>query len=981
MDRLGFDRTMILRTVVLFMGFTAAACGGDDDTAGNFTVLDKGEGEANVESLFPLRDGMFFRFGRFFGIEEENDASNALIRGPFEMEGRSVYRLLVQRQNNVFLHGESYQVEDEHGVWLVGGTEDGMLPSGILTVPAKVKLGKKWKSSPGGSYQEFTFEVTDRSVLPWHDGEEVVFWEIGQIFEGETEPSVYRVYAEGWGQVSVANRSSADRSDAYGYAIHQSIALEHERAAIAVPEIALQPATPHELPLNPGGITPLDQLRGIRSRDGTQTHVSVAGIIIFVSGGVDTGSGANLTYFAGDGTGPGTLETTAFSRWMEPRLESLNDVGFAGRYRLFGLFGNAIYTAAGLFASTTDHLFYENAAGGVSGFRAALPKHGVTNATTFLSEETVVAPGLESVKGQIWGGHGFEGVPRVLQGPAAGDTRYYGLRADPRYVAELWTAETEDITYGKFSRPGRYVDKALEAASTLTTEEGDVHYLVAASGFIERISFGADGTQREFLGRAQVPVGQTLTGAIELGDGYLLLATHDPATEQELLWYGKAPPTPIPSPPSSTVSIEAWGFDMRVCWGQTDGALDATRWILGGVPALAVVPAGEGCALILRDLAERPKPEGDLDYAPGWNVVEGPVPGVGRVKGMPGDGPARGFAPIASGEHAWRKGGGFFQSPSRPSPDSSAAFGPGGMALGKPGMDSNPTLPPVVGLVGNGVWIEGAHFPVLETDGTMTLLSGIALAGPEPKHFLYNEDIGAGTTQVALRALNSGGLLISNMSVLRASEHLGLGILRPDGSLEELEHPAGTTPMVERANGELCGTRLESNTQFLYCATPAGLVREAATMETAVLVDLYNVPSPISALIDDRLVVMQGDVGELHIADFETLEVRSYATPTGFESGFQVQDAHVGADGILYGKLVTLNLSDFVVGAFTAEGFRPARDIVDVKAFFADPAEASGKDVHGIVVGETLVHLQATAIGARDEIIRVPRAMWDAALN
>lgn len=387
-----------LPLVALLGLLLGAGCGGDDDdAAGDFTIVEEGDGPANTLPLRTLSNGDRFGVGRFFGAGGDNDGRAVITRGPFQMGDFEVYRDILDSQRAASLNAEIFHVEDENGVWLVGGSEDGLLPGGILTVPATVRLGMRWKSSPGSSFEDYTFEVTDRLVLDSDLGQDSVLWQIGQIFEGDTGPTVYRWYAEGWGQLHVSNEAAGEPQNFTSG--ERLVPGAPVREAALLTEFDLTPAGQHDLSLRGDDDHRLSFMRGIRSVDGARTNLSFVGNI----DSQNSGLGTAFTYAAGDGSAPGFFARRAFASWNEPLLESRSTVAFAGYYDYLDVVGNAIYTAAGLFASTTDHLFFENAAGGVNGFRADIPQHTGNTGVTFLAEETVVTPGFTSLKGQLWG--------------------------------------------------------------------------------------------------------------------------------------------------------------------------------------------------------------------------------------------------------------------------------------------------------------------------------------------------------------------------------------------------------------------------------------------------------------------------------------------------------------------------------------------------------------------------------------------------
>jgi hypothetical protein len=960
---------MRLWMVCILLTLGGACDCGSSGAPGDFVVLDEGDGPANEEPLFFLADGEVFNSFVNFQATLTVGERDSLIRGPFDMDGHRIFRGIQSTNEAIPTLDETFLSQDEDGVWLAGSVADGLLPSSVLLVPSTVRVGKRWRSTPGSSYSTYTFEVLDRYLAPGSMGEEIVVWEIAQFIDDSDEPDFYRYYAEGWGLLAVSDQpSSFERVDSKA----RMVRLGADDELLELPDLELVPGSVHEIELQPHGEviadSQLDILRGIRSSDDKRTHLSFIGHISGGPGSTANRGGASLmlTYSAGDGSEAGDFNYAPFYVWPDPLLDAWDPVGFDGRYSVAETYGNALYTEAGLFASTADRLLFENISGGINaGDRA---------------EETLVAPGFDpDVQARIWESSGLQG--RILQGPAGhtGDI-YYGLvdafdqnGASQRWYSTLWSTAIHDLGLTKVHEEAHLVDVLPQPVSTLTSTEGDVHYAVSPSGVIERISFGPDGTRRDLLGRAQVPAGQTLRAAVELGDGYLALVTRSTSSNEQFLWTAKAAAA-VPEPESKAIFVTEEGLDARVCWGESSQKLDVEGWSLGGVPALSVLPLANHCALIVRDLAARPIPaEAERrPYIHGWGVVEGPVPGVGLVRALY-DTAAIELSPqnptASDNENAWLLGGGFIERTSNsPFADMEPQFFRRGMLDGgSPAFTNLGTFPAHAGTAGEGIWMEGARALALDETGTTLREEGYGLGGPSPHFFPYAD--GFTGPQQAIHSLQQGGLLVP-ASVLADSTHDGLAKLRPDGSIEEIEHPADGTPFVELSNGDLCGMRPGNSGNNLYCASPEGVVREAPIAAGFVSVRELSYSTP---LYDDRYSVMVTADKSVVTVDWQELSIALYPMPAGLQQPFDVRGGHIGADGQLYAAVFSDNAS-FFYALFAPDGLIRIDDMIELRSFYAEPSDAHPEKISGVRVGEDMVYLSDVSFS-----YRIPRAIWDAA--
>ena len=165
--------------------------------------------------LFPVASGARWTFTRT-SLSGGAARVFGLVRGLVELaHGRVAYRYLSRPTTGdaqVEALEETWLSSRGDGIWLEGGVRDGLLPHGVMLVPSEVRVGMKWRSSPGGSYQPYTFEVVSRTERATALGEHTVLWVTAQL-TSEGERGVHRMYAEGFGLVGVHSEAAGPFGD------------------------------------------------------------------------------------------------------------------------------------------------------------------------------------------------------------------------------------------------------------------------------------------------------------------------------------------------------------------------------------------------------------------------------------------------------------------------------------------------------------------------------------------------------------------------------------------------------------------------------------------------------------------------------------------------------------------------------------------------------------------------------------------------
>ncbi len=175
--------------------------------------------------------------------------------------------------------------------------------------------------------------------------------------------------------------------------------------------------------------------------------------------------------------------------------------------------------------------------------------------------------------------------------------------------------------------------------------------MVSPGGNVDRMVLGEQGWQRQPLASVALPFGHSgFVGAFAIpglqgaGERLLLFTrvfppwtfTFDDGTAEEtvqpmtLAWTAPIPEkAPVrPWLGALAVTAEKIGADVRVCWPAA-GEPEVEGWTLGGAPPQQVVPHFDNHQCVALFRAHSAAVAAD---EPGGMVVEGPVPGVGRVR-------------------------------------------------------------------------------------------------------------------------------------------------------------------------------------------------------------------------------------------------------------------------------------------------------------------------------------------------------------
>jgi len=934
----------------------SVSCGGDDGTAdggggptGAFEVLAEGTGDANDAPLQPMRSGSVLLF------------NGAVVRPPVALaSGRIAYRYITQPntqtgETNVPVPGESYYSVDERGIWFEGDTRYGMIGDSILLVPHEVRVGMRWRS--GGGETARTYEVTARREQPSTLGL-TTFWTIEQ----QTEPPVYRLYAEGWGVLAAAVGYEPDIPQIYS-SLRAVTGTDPEPARSTGPALTLTPVEGvYEGILNQIRV---DSVRAVRYYDGgVVTIMNIMG----TGRGVGRPDGVYTTELAERGMAIHIASATTAS--VLPMGTAVPDQGIGASYwygpgSLFGL-GNVRFLDGAPYWTVDETFIFENAIGGLGGVHL----HGYGGAPQVIDELPLVEPihgyGAAASARPIWGSfphdRSNDGRRRTLFGDGADDDHIpFALIYDR--IGSMWFGSLESLPESRYIRVGDFVEAfpdayaprggySRKAALHTTTADGSQsHFLTSPGGIIDRIVVDRAGARRERVGRVELPAGHLLQAVAESVDGGLVVFTYTPDLPRPLtqVWRTEAGGAE-PVAPAPFVSLEWSHWDLRVCWPATAERLDGTGWRLGPAPAAAVVSVADNCALVVRDLEATPI-RASFESPDGWQVFEGDVPGVGHLRASEhGVGNGGTVAPTGG---TWLAAGGVIGN--------GVYFAPGGVLRGEPPFGGGA----LVDQAGAGMWggTSLMDFPDGHCDPSTCVpdtLLGFVLSGPAPLFFPVLDGLPPPPAPV-----RGGGVIVSGIRV-GSDEYENPVHLRADGTATPLSLPSvyeSGSFMLIRASGEVCGLGTKAaGGEFVFCAAADGsaLREAAATMG----------PQPTAGngwqMFDDAtaFVVAPGAAGgdTLWLLDLDALESREYPGSISLRaiSGFSL-----GADGIIYGS------ANSIPGAFRAAGFIPLSDIYDVDALF-QPGIADG-ELTWFTVGPDVV-----TITHGFHTLRVPRARWDA---
>jgi hypothetical protein len=356
------------------------------------------------------------------------------------------------------------------------------------------------------------------------------------------------------------------------------------------------------------------------------------------------------------------------------------------------------------------------------------------------------------------------------------------------------------------------------------------HLFNGADGTVDELTITSDGATLTRVADLDLPEGHELVGALPDGANQLLVFTvqgrgdfvggsREPEMGNLHAWTAALPappsnPAEYEGPSAAELNIVAMptGPDVQVCW--PSGTAELTGWTLGGHAARAIPARSDGsCVLLLRDQT-LPFDPAALDA---W-LVEGPVPGVGRV--AIAQHPDRALTvkttPEAQGPLVALGGVGFTSK--------SLHYGPALTPVGAPpaaiAIASTPLGGQFPDLAGLGIWWAFKGFDC----GTIPNCTQIKRWGAE-----YLEMNVPSSTMGAQLA---GGGVILQGSANAFGMGQDSGLLLGDGTLKPLDNvPGGVTYYYGgKSDGTACGISLVAlgNSMYrsdLFCRDPDGTLR------------------------------------------------------------------------------------------------------------------------------------------------------------
>jgi hypothetical protein len=353
----------------------------------------------------------------------------------------------------------------------------------------------------------------------------------------------------------------------------------------------------------------------------------------------------------------------------------------------------------------------------------------------------------------------------------------------------------------------------------VVTTMADAHRaILATSNTVDEVRYEGGVPLIERVARFSLPENHFPTGAVRHGNRILVTTGNridgaDPFNHLDArlmyFWSVDAPlgeGAVFEPAPSLAVGAQVSGADVVVCWPETDAPFVAEGWSLGGAPALAVKQLYEGgnCAILVRDYAAST----DI-WVEGGGVVEGPVPGVGKMEIVV----PRGTVPLGY-DTVYHYGA----SPALlwPTPDGGMVglgkvFNEVGLPqfLGPDSLNDKAGVTTTAGAqdaAGNGFWRVVDGYVVLYTSEGETISSQQG----------WVDGNGKGKQVELLGRVMAGGVIMRT-PIDGEWAHFRVGI---DGSVTPLpaapdkDSMYGFASLVEGAGGELCGT---AGIKELYC--------------------------------------------------------------------------------------------------------------------------------------------------------------------
>jgi hypothetical protein len=763
----------------------------------SFEVVSEGDGEPNAlpVALLPI--------GQLLLVPESAKPARAVV-GLVKFGDKELIEVW---------HGDkraaSWELVTSEGLVRYGDSLSGLYKAGMLLLPAEVRMGKSWRS--GGR----DFEVVGKTDMETAWGR-LPAWEVNQV-RPDAASDCSRFYAEGFGLVE-------DRCDASG---------EFKAGLQWLPESTPAAATPLELtPLEMAGeqvevhgtpnfVWAVDEDPGVKpmviTLDTFDVHsppeyrsclqVDPGGDVferlpVPVEGHI-IGAGSHHAVVRGPATCP--YGEIADNQWDNLHDRHALTVGMRKDGKGGVWYGNSMSDGA-IFA--VPGVAVPHPLVGLADFGglepAAIPWNSIGNYNLHFMgpllaqmgnpEPYMTIPGTEPVDGRL---------PVGVVMPS-------GL---------LFNTLAE--TTGMFSPfvPGPFVGPFLTARASPT--QRDV-LLASPGGSIDRLILTGGVWKRMPLVSVALPEGEQSIGAVfSLGKGdgeqeRLLVLTRATGVIDLPTLGGLEQPTEFPvtrfwtvdvpenAPQRPTmglfsVTAQKLDGDVRVCW-EPAGEPEITGWTIGGAPAASVIPHGSDshCVAVFRDSASALAPD-----EPGGVQVEGPVPGVGRVRVSLPPGEEAPEVPFEGG--AALKGGGFIGLAFY---FTSVVFGDGAIPLFPVNL-GDPSAVTLEDIAGHGLWLtrrnstrDGIDLCLANGDGVKVMKAGTPM----------------------VKAAGGGGVVVENWPTS------GIIVVKPDGTEQTLPW-AKLAPMsfyTVLADGTICGHRASeitiAHTRY-SCIDPDGTER------------------------------------------------------------------------------------------------------------------------------------------------------------
>lgn len=815
------------------VSLSAVACGesGSGVAGGSDTKwLSEGAGETNAAPLLPFRAG-----GRSLGL-----VSDAVL----EEDGRRLLRIQLEQLGPApsspfrveLLVGEGAEGIELHG------SEGARLSRPMLLVPKTVRVGMRWRASaPGQPASEFEVAAREEVDTPFGPG---VVWGIEEYAGGSGTPVARLSFLEGVG-------------------IHQTDTTTFSPRAIRLEGTAQDdPVAPR---LSPSSTTPF-----VVGPNDYGDNLFLTSVGLVVPAGAQYGTlivkGLRSCLFGSDGglcpvetcfdvaaTGAGITQSPPLVQAYH-RGPGCNQHYVDGREEVTNDASGALVLPSGV------HWVPRETSGGMRGGAIAPyadPATGEPQILVYSQDEIAPqsrapwadylpdATSYASVNRLLWGQWVVPFLKRAGVTGTHMPSRAWTLSAPGEAKVFFAALGGEHMLFhsqldGDALTPIEPVTSLLGALSATASEAGQSLLVASPGGRIDRVVYDGDGSLfRESLARVELAKNELLVAAVDmapLSPEHLLVATWRAAPPENTDVQGnlgtvsffqiaKQDPVRWDWPLGAGIVAMQRAQDVLVCWPRSTEPLLRDGWTLGGIPAQQVLEAKSGsCALIVRDvdadpalggrsLVDLPQDDGLAMYGRLRYDVEGPVPGVGRMRIAPeaisSDGLATtngvvSMAPLADGGYA----------------STHRILGPGALPLGLPAVSSRQEAG-VPDLAGAGMWVVAD--------------SVVQLVGPEPREV----ELGSSANDTNARFADPEGGLV--LQVAAGWRHVAA-----EGTVTPLADPptAGMVWSVKRRSGELCGVVGEE----LVCVDGVSGAETARDVESPFV-------SIVGLLADDSLLV------------------------------------------------------------------------------------------------------------------------------